>query len=72
MYRTPRACYTVAPVRRETNVERGYRMFNQVPHHSTMSALIKVEHNQGGTTSYTINAGLVPGKAKFIKEPTRV
>lgn len=67
-YHTPAACYKVAPVRRETRMERKRRQFDQVP---------KIDHLYHRLRSaemldyITINKDLKPGKARFVKDPIR-
>jgi hypothetical protein len=68
MYRTPKACYRKAPVRRETRMERKHRQFDQAP---------KIGHLYDRLRSaemidyITINRDLVPGEAKYVKDVCR-
>jgi hypothetical protein len=66
-YRTPKACYKKAPVRRETDFERRLRRMDQVPHYEDLEQLMARERH-GFNTGFTINATLVPGRAQYIKE----
>jgi hypothetical protein len=64
MYKTPKACYRKAPVRRETYSEWVQRSwYQQVP----KTEILNVVKKQEGFT-VTINKDLVPGEAKYIKE----
>lgn len=67
MYKTPKACYEKAPVRRETLIERAYRLRDQI---STEPETREYMDTCG--QSFTINRDLVPGEAKYIKEVSNV
>ena len=64
-YTTP-ACYTKAPVRRETFLELAHRRHDQIPQVSEFPLIRKMEE----VGAVTVNKDLVPGEAKFIKEVT--
>lgn len=64
-YRTPKACYKKAPVRREWPTESFIRNCDQVP------SLPLLEGFKEMGQPFRINKDLVPGKAKFVKEPVR-
>lgn len=65
-YRTPKACYTKAPVRRETPLERRLRHYDQVP----ARVWIWTRFIDKGSMKVTYNKDLVPGKPLYYKEVT--
>jgi len=71
MYRTPRACYRKAPVRRETALEQWSRQRDQLPDTQTLSEIFSILegcHNVG----FTVNNGLVStGPGYYVLTPTR-
>ena len=70
-YKTPSACYTKAPVRRETPYERLMRRRDQVPNFY-MNKFFRRREEAGTlheSVTCTVNKDLVPGEAKFIKDP---
>lgn len=71
MYKTPRACYKKAPVRRETEREALRRQMLQVPCSDYWRMLVG-QYEKGRAVKFTVNKDLVPGEAKYIKEVNRV
>ena len=68
MYRTPQACYTKAPVRRENAIEWAYRVtHHQVPPFDVLRVLGKDDTRP----RHTVNKGLRKGKASYIKDVTQ-
>lgn len=66
MYRSPKACYTKAPVRRETPIESFIRQCDQVPSLPFLNGM-----KETGMT-IRLNEGLKPGKPLYYKEVTNV
>jgi hypothetical protein len=69
VYSTPKACYWKAPVRRETDYERLIRQDDQVLSLGDIRELVQVDVPLGDAS---INKDLVPGKAQYIKDISRV
>lgn len=65
-YISPKACYTKAPVRRETERERLYRMSDQLGPIFRMSMILDAAKSN---TGITVNRDLEPGEAKYVKDP---
>lgn len=68
MYKSPKECYIKAPVRRETERERLFRHHDQVPARAWLWEKFKGNR----FVPYTVNKGLKPGRAQYIKDVSGV
>jgi hypothetical protein len=65
-----RANHYKAPVRREDDLECLTRQLDQIPTSDFARELVRMSE-AGKDVNVTVNADLIPGKAKFVETPSR-